>query len=217
MRRYDAVIFDLDGTLLDTSEGITRSVGYVIDSLKLPEITPEVLRTFIGPPMQRSFARVFSLGETEAKEAADMFRNRYKGDDLLLAKPYEGIFETIEELGRAGIRSAVATYKRQDYADRLLSHFGFDAVCSAICGSDFEQKLSKKDIIENAMAKLGISDKSRVVMVGDSDNDAIGAAELGLPFIGVTYGFGFASEADVDAFSNTGVAKSPAGLLGCIL
>ena len=146
-----------------------------------------------------------------------MFRNRYKDHDLLKAVPYDGMFETIEELSRAGIRTAVATYKRQDYADRILEHFGFDKVCDHICGSDFEQKLSKSDIIENAIRLLEVSDRSRVVMVGDSDNDAEGAKGIGVPFVGVTYGFGFATEDDVNAFPNIGSAKCCSDILRCVL
>ena len=217
MRRYDAVVFDLDGTLLDTSEGIGRSVAYVIKTMKYPEVSDEVMRTFIGPPIQRSFARVFGLDQDEANAAADMFRARYKESDILLARPYDGIFDTIRSLSKAGVRSAVATYKRQDYAEKILVHFGFDKVCDVICGSDLEGKLTKKDIIVNAIRKLGVSDKSRAVMVGDSDNDAIGAAECGVDFIAATYGFGFASAEDADEFSNIGAADTPDGILRYIL
>ncbi|MCR5687981.1 MAG: HAD hydrolase-like protein [Lachnospiraceae bacterium] len=217
MRKYDAVIFDLDGTLLDTAEGVFSSVRYVIDKMGLRPIDDEVLRTFIGPPMQRSFARVYGMDEEEAAAAAAHFRDRYKEGDVLLAKPYDGIFEAIDAMSSAGIKTAVATYKRQDYADSLLGHFGFDKACDAICGSDFEGKLTKKDIIINAMEKLGITDRQRAVMVGDSDNDAVGAAEIGMPFIGVTYGFGFADEKAVKAFRCIGAAASCGEILGYVL
>lgn len=217
MRRFDAAVFDLDGTLLDTSEGIIRSVSYVIKKRGLPTLDEDVIRTFIGPPMQRSFARVYGLDEKEANAAADDFRNRYKEDDLLLAKPYEGIFETIEKLMAEGVKCAVATYKRQDYAEKILIHFGFDRICTAMCGADFKGKLTKKDIIENAIKLTGVSDKKRAVMIGDSDNDAVGAYEMGIPFIGVTYGFGFLSESDVASFSNIGCAGKPSGILRYII
>ena len=217
MRHYDAVIFDLDGTLLDTSEGVFSSIDHVIATLGLPGLDISVKRTFIGPPMQRSFARVYDMPDDEAMRAADIFRERYKGSDLLKAVPYDGIFETIKTLGREGIGTAVATYKRQDYAEMILKHFGFADICSAICGSDPEGKLTKKDIIENAMKILGVSNRSRAVMVGDSDNDAIGANEIGTAFIAVTYGFGFAGEADAGAFPNVGIAKSPEEILRFVL
>lgn len=217
MRDYDAVIFDLDGTLLDTSEGIFRSVGYVIDRLGLPKPSPEIMRSFIGPPIQRSFMRVFGFTKEEGDMAANMFRDRYKEDDIYCAVPYEGIFDTIEKLRKGGIKCAVATYKRQDYAEKLLIRFGFDKICDRICGSDFEGRLSKRDIIENAIRYTGVTDRSRAVMVGDSDNDAQGAAEINVPFIGVTYGFGFSDADDVNAFANIGIAAVPEDIAGIIL
>ncbi len=217
MRDYDAVIFDLDGTLLDTSEGIFASVSYVIDKLGLPKITPEVLRTFIGPPIQRSFAKVYGMDKEGADMAANMFRDRYKEDDILLAVPYEGIFDTLEKLRDAGVKTAVATYKRQDYAEKILIHFGFDKAVDAIFGSDAEGILTKSDIIENAVRALGVADHKRCVMVGDSDNDAEGAKGIGAAFIGVTYGFGFAKKDDVDAFPNIGFAKDTKDILRIVL
>lgn len=217
MRKCDAVIFDLDGTLLDTSEGIYRSVSYVMETLGLPPVSADIMRTFIGPPIQKSFARVYGMDKEEADKAAALFRDRYKEDDILLATPYEGIFDTINALNATGIRTAVATYKRQDYAEKILIHFGFDRICDAMCGSDAQGLLSKKDIIENAMRSVGVSERRRCVMVGDSDNDAAGAADIGVPFIGVTYGFGFAGKDDVDEFINIGAASSPKEILRFVL
>ena len=217
MKRYDAVIFDLDGTLLDTAEGIYRSVEYVIKKLKFQKPSPEVMRTFIGPPMQHSFARIYGLDKEGADSAAAMFRDRYKEDDILLATPYEGIYDTIGALNEAGIKTAVATYKRQDYAEKILVHFGFDRICDAMCGSDFEGKLTKKDIIDNAIKTVASSEDARIVMVGDSDNDAIGAAERGVDFIAVTYGFGFADSTAAAGYKNIGIASSPKDILRFVL
>ncbi|MBR1909325.1 MAG: HAD hydrolase-like protein [Lachnospiraceae bacterium] len=217
MRNFDAVIFDLDGTLLDTSEGIFRSVCHVIDTLGLPKLSDDVMRTFIGPPIQKSFARIYGMSGEDSARAAGLFRDRYKETDLLLAKPYDGIFEAIRELKGAGVKTAVATYKRQDYAEKILNHFGFDRVCDVMCGSDFEGVLSKRDIIENAINGLGIYDRSRIVMVGDSDNDAIGAEEIDVSFIGVTYGFGFESAKDVNGYKNIGSAQDPSQIVRIVL
>ena len=216
MRAYDAAIFDLDGTLLDTSEGIRKSIAYAIEELGLSPLSDEVIRTFIGPPIQRSFARVYGMDKKEADAAAAVFRDRYKGDDLLLAKPYDGMIETLRTLRDNGVATAVATYKRQDYAQRLLSHYGFDKVSDAIFGSDFEGVLTKKDIIENAINAVS-SDRSRVVMIGDSDNDAEGAAQADVSFIGVTYGFGFAAKEDIEKYPHVFVADTPKDIAGFIL
>lgn len=217
MPQYKTVVFDLDGTLLDTSIGILSSVRYTIDKFQLEEPSEEVLKTFIGPPIQKSFKRVYGLDEKTIQDMADTFRNHYKDVDLLKAKPYEGIFELFSSLKENGIMPSVATYKREDYALNLLKHFGFDQYTNIMFGSDFEGLLTKKDIILKAIKEAGCEDYSEAVMVGDSDNDAIGANELGVDFIGVTYGFGFHNEEDVLNYTNVGVAKTTDEILKIVL
>lgn len=208
MQHFDVVVFDVDGTLLDTSEGVLASVKYTIGKHNLPEIDEETLRTFIGPPIQDSFARVYGLSGEILQELATTFRNQYKDVDLLKAVPYEGIFDVFEALLTNGIKPAIATYKRQDYATKIMQHFGFDKYTDIIYGADHENKLKKRDIIELALKDSGVSDFSKAVMIGDSDNDAIGAEGIGTEFIGVTYGFGFRSKEDVNKFKNVGSADT---------
>ena len=208
MQHFDVVVFDVDGTLLYTSEGVLASVKYTIGKHNLPEIDEETLRTFIGPPIQDSFARVYGLSGDILQELATTFRNQYKDVDLLKAVPYEGIFDVFEALLTNGIKPAIATYKRQDYATKIMQHFGFDKYTDIIYGADHENKLKKRDIIELALKDSGVSDFSKAVMIGDSDNDAIGAEGIGTEFIGVTYGFGFRSKEDVNKFKNVGSADT---------
>ena len=208
MQHFDVVVFDVDGTLLDTSEGVLASVKYTIGKHNLPEIDEETLRTFIGPPIQDSFASVYGLSGDILQELATTFRNQYKDVDLLKAVPYEGIFDVFEALLANGIKPAIATYKRQDYATKIMQHFGFDKYTDIIYGADHENKLKKRDIIELALKDSGVSDFSKAVMIGDSDNDAIGAEGIGTEFIGVTYGFGFRSKEDVNKFKNVGIADT---------
>lgn len=207
-RRFKAAVFDLDGTLLDTSEGILASVQYVIEEMGLEQLDEKQLKTFIGPPIQNSFGRHYGLEGEEQKRAAAMFRERYRSEDLLKARPYDGIFDVFEALLEYGIQPAVATYKRQDYALTLLKYFGFDRYTKIIYGSDFEGKLTKSDIIEKALADAGIVNYPDAVMIGDTENDAIGAQRLGTQFTGVTYGFGFQSPEDVYQFPAVGAAAT---------
>ena len=216
MARYKVVVFDLDGTLLDTSEGLISSIQYTIREHGLKELDMETIESFIGPPVQNSFRRVYGFDEAEANRVAATFREHYKEYDLLKAKPYEGIYEVFDYLHINGIKPAIATYKRQDYATKILEHFGFNKYTNVMYGADFEGKYKKKDIIENALRDCGITDRSEAIMVGDSDNDAIGAAAIGTKFIGVTYGFGFKSEADVNAFDNIGCAADTRELIDVI-
>ena len=119
-------VFDVDGTLLDTSEGVLSSVIYTIKKHNLPAIDEKTLRTFIGPPIQDSFARVYGIQGNILQELATTFRNQYKDNDLLKAVPYDGIYKVFDALIAEGIKPAIATYKRQDYATIIMNYFGFN-------------------------------------------------------------------------------------------
>ena len=211
-KSYEMVIFDVDGTLLDTREGILSSVVYTMQTHGLPVPDEKTLLTFIGPPVQVSFTRQYHLTDpAQAQKLTDTFRRRYSEADLTKAVPYPGMYDLFGALKAAGITPAVATYKRQDYAEAIVRHFGFDAYTDVIYGADNHNKLKKKDIIELCLQKRGVSPEC-ALMVGDSDNDAIGAKEIGIDFLGVTYGFGFHSAEDVRAFDSVGIATSAADI-----
>lgn len=210
MKRYQYVIFDVDGTLLDTAEGVIEAVKKMMLAEKLAVPSETVLRTFIGPPIQDSLRKLYGFETNRTQELADLFRSFYKQDDCLLnARPYDGIFQVCQDLLSTGKQMGVATYKRQDYAEKIVRYFGFGAFTDYIYGADYENRLKKVDIIRLCLERMGCPDYSLAVMIGDSDNDAIGANELGIDFIGVTYGFGFESRKDVDAFSNVGCVETP--------
>lgn len=213
MKTYDIAIFDLDGTLLDTSEGVINSVKYVIKEMRLPMPSKEVLSSFIGPPISESLLSVFGLPSEDIQYGTELFRNHYKDIDLLKATPYKGIYEVFERLLKIGIIPAVATYKRQDYTTRLLHHFNFHQYTNILYGSDFEGKLKKKDIIVKCIEKSGIDNYQRAVMIGDTVYDAIGAQELSIDFIGVTYGFGFKTDKEIFSYGAVGSVDTPVQLL----
>ncbi|MBQ8140675.1 MAG: HAD hydrolase-like protein [Clostridia bacterium] len=213
MSRYDIAIFDLDGTLLDTTEGILAAQKHTIREMGFDMPNDEELKSFIGPPVQDAFAKAYGLEGPILQEIATVFRNFYSTETLLLAKAYDGIFELLAELRRRGVTPAVATYKREDYALRLLKHFGFDEYTDVMFGGDHENKLKKKDIIEKCIAAAGIKDLGRAVMIGDTELDANGAEAIGIDFIGVTYGFGFKTLDDVKKVKSVGGADSAPELL----
>lgn len=213
MRHFIAAIFDVDGTLLDTTEGVLSSVRYTIAKSGLPELSDELLKNFIGPPIQNSFKKYYSVNDQKAQELAEIFREQYKNVDLLKAVPYPGIYKVFEDLKKAGIKLAVATYKRQDYAIKLLQHFEFDKYTNILYGADPYNKLKKNDIIEKCMVDLEISDYTQAVMIGDSDNDAVGAQKLHMNFLGVTYGFGFKTPEDINAYPSIGYAQQPLDII----
>lgn len=211
-----AVIFDVDGTLLDTTEGVLSSVKYTIAAHRLPAVAKEELLSFIGPPIQDSFARQYGLEGAVLQELASTFRERYKEGDVLKALPYEGIYEVCDELMRRGIAIAIATYKRQDYAEKIMRHFHFDRYTDIIFGADHENKLKKADIIRMCLEAAGV-EPAEAVMVGDTEHDALGAAAAGMDFIAVTYGFGFRKKEDAMRFEHTlGAAERPREILDYI-
>lgn len=216
-RKYSAAVFDVDGTLLDTTEGVLAAVRYTITEKGLEPLTDEQMLRFIGPPIQNSFREIYGLEGDILQELAGIFRNRYKDYELLKAVPYEGIYEVLDELMKRDIQIAVATYKRQDYAVEILKHFGFDRYSRILYGADHENKLKKVDIIKKCLDDLRLEKHKEAVMVGDSSHDAIGAEQIGVDFLGVTYGFEFRTEADVMKYKAAGWAESPLGLLAYIV
>lgn len=206
--QFSIAVFDVDGTILDTSEGIISSIVYTINKYGLRSLNETELRSFIGPPVQDSFGRYYQVDERTKNELASTFRNQYKNHDLLKAKPYDGIYDLFGNMVNRGIIPAIATYKRKDYAIELLKYFKFDQYTDSICGSDFDGKMKKKDIISSVLNSSGMNMCSKAVVIGDSDNDAMAASQLGIRFIGVTYGFGFESKEDVEKFKHIGVSSS---------
>jgi len=216
MSKYKAVVFDVDGTLLNTREGILDAVFTTVEEFGLRRIKPEEEKFFIGPPIQKSMMSVFGLTAEEAQNFAGIFRERYsKPEYLFRAEVYDGVIELFEALKAKGIKIAIATYKREDYAIDIVSHFGLMDYADVAHGADNFNKLTKADIIKMSIEEMGLTPEE-CVMVGDSDNDAIGAMGIGCPFVGVTYGFGFENEADVNEFDNIGAAATPQGVIDFI-
>lgn len=185
-----AVLFDLDGTLLDTSEGIKHSVRYTLSKMGYNELPEDTILKFVGPPIQNSLMTFCGVDEEEAQRGANVFRDFYKTEALYEASLYDGILDLLVELKNKGIRIGVATYKREDYALDLLRKFVIAEYCEVIHGADNENKLTKADIVEMCISELG-ADKSDVILVGDTEHDAKGAFEAGVKFVAVTWGFGY--------------------------
>jgi len=213
MSRYELAVFDLDGTLLDTGRGVLSAVRYTVKELGLEMPDEDTLKTFIGPPIQDSFARTYGFEGPVLQDIATVFRNFYSTKTLLEADLYEGISELFEALCERGIKPAVATYKREDYAVKLLKHFGFDKYTDIMYGGDHENKLKKQDIIEKCIVSAGISDISKVVMIGDTVFDAVGAEKIGADFIGVSYGYGFKTLDDIKEVKSIGGARRAIDIL----
>ncbi len=199
-----AVIFDLDGTLLDTGRGIAKCIASTFCKMSLAVPNEEVCKTFVGPPLKKHFLEIFETDEKTADDFVRLFREEYAKGDIFLAERYPGMEECLATLHER-FPLAVATNKREDLAVKLLKKFGMASFFDAICGSDAASTMTKEQIVANAAKRLGFV-PTDCLMIGDSVNDAEAAELLGMPFVGVTYGYGFKSEADI--------ADSP--YVGCV-
>ncbi|MDD6194957.1 MAG: HAD-IA family hydrolase [Lachnospiraceae bacterium] len=196
--KWDCILFDLDGTLLDTSVGVLKAVKYTIDKMGLPPVEDEIMKTFIGPPIYESFQSVYQLSQEQVDEATETFRDAYKDRFLLEATPYEGIYELLDFLKEQGCKLAVATNKRHDYTMKLLEHFDFPRRFDYILGSDFANTMKKADIIKTCLKELQVTDSKNAIIVGDTIHDYNGAQIAGVRFVGIDYGFGFKAQEDYE-------------------
>lgn len=191
-KKYNTVIFDLDGTLVDSTEGIISSVKFTISKLNLSPLTEKELLTFIGPPVQNSFKRFYNLGDKTAQAYAEIFRNNYKKEDIYKANIYNNIINLLKFLKENNYKVGIATYKREDYAINLIKHLKLNEQIDVICGADNKNILNKSDIINICIENLQ-ADKETSVMIGDTIYDAEASIKSEVDFIAVTYGFGFKS------------------------
>jgi len=190
--------------MLDTSIGVKKSLNYTIEQMRLPHLLDEELQTFIGPPIYQSLKEKFHLSEEETLKGVEIFRNVYKDKFLFEAVVYPNLFHLLHFLRGREVLIGVATYKREDYTLKLLDHFGIRQLCDDIIGADFENRMTKTDIILKCIENLGITDLKETVLIGDTTNDAIGAANCGIDFIGVMYGFGFKNKKELEKYPHVG-------------
>ena len=189
---YKLVVFDLDGTLADTSEGIYNAHRYTTQAMGIT-LEKHSLDGVIGGELLKIYQQRFSLDEKNARRAVDIYRTWYQENGILQAALYDGMKETLAFLKERGYLLAVATLKREDFAKILLENLGVADCFDWIYGMDHEDTLNKEKLIRKCMASAGVA-ASETVLVGDSENDRKGAEACGVGFVGVTYGFGFSKE-----------------------
>lgn len=191
----DYILMDLDGTLTNPKDGITKSVQYALKALNIIEEDLDTLTRHIGPPLKDGFMEYYGFTEEEANRAVEKYREHFKEYGIYENEVYKGIEELLSRLKRAGKTLLVATSKPEPLAKQILSHFHLDVYFDDICGATFDDFRSRKDeVIRYALEKNGITELSGVVMVGDRKYDVEGAKEVGIASIGVLYGFGSREE-----------------------
>lgn len=191
---WDYILFDLDGTLTNPKEGITKGVAYALRHFGITVNDLDELTKFIGPPMHESFPEFCGFDEEKTTEAIATFREYYNVYGWLENGPYDGIEELLEKLTLEGKTLLVATSKPEETAIRVLDHFGLAPYFDVISGATPEDNSTKETVVREALRRAEITDLSRAVMVGDRKHDIIGAHKVGMEAIGVLYGFGDEAE-----------------------
>ena len=189
--KYTTVLFDLDGTLTKSEEGITRSALFAAEKMGFSGYTKEQFMAFIGPPLYASFQKICGMTPEQAEEAIVIYRSRFSTIGWAENEVYPGIAQLMRSLKKNGVRIAIATAKPQDFAEKIAKKFGFAPYLDAIVGPGFGYKHeSKAAIVKKAMDLLG----GVPVMVGDRCFDVDGGKDNGIDTIGVTYGYGTREE-----------------------
>ena len=188
-------LFDLDGTLTDSREGITKSVRYALNRMGLDSELKE-LEKFIGPPLKFSFCEFFGMTDEESEKAIKLYRDRYKDTGIFENKLYENVIPVLKELKSRGKKVCMATCKPEVFARRISDHFGITPYFDEICGTTLDgTKTTKAQVIEEVLERIGEKPEN-AVMIGDREHDVEGAKHFSMPCVGVT--FGFAEEGELE-------------------
>lgn len=203
--KYKYIFFDLDGTLTDPKEGITKCVQYALDYFGIHE-EPENLMKFIGPPLVDSFKDFYNFHEDKALEAVDKYRERFAKIGIFENKAYDGVTEMLQKLVDSGHILALATSKPKVFADIIVKKFKIRPYLKVISGSELDgTRNNKNEVIEYAIEKLGCP-REKIIMVGDRRQDIIGAKQCSVASCGVKFGYAEPNEledAGADYIVNT--------------
>jgi len=205
------IYIDLDGTLTDPFEGITRCILYALERLGKPQPDAVSLKRFIGPPLLDTFAEL--VGDRDAARALGYYRERFGAIGWSENVPYDGIHGALETLTRDGHRCFVATTKPHVFARRIVEYFGMAQYFSAVYGSELDgTRTDKTELLRFARAERSTARES--IMIGDRHHDIVGARNNGFCAIGVTWGYGSADE--LLGAGATSLAASPDELPGLV-
>ena len=184
------IFFDLDGTLTDPAEGITNSVAYALSKFGIEVSDRRELYRFIGPPLVDAFMEYYGFSKADAERALALYREYFAPKGIFENAVIKGIPEMLSKLEKQGKRLFVATSKPEPFAVQILEHFSLDGYFEGIYGSTMDETRNKKDAVIAYALEMSGADKADTVMVGDRHHDVEGAHAVGLPCIGVLYGYG---------------------------
>ena len=194
---YSCILFDLDGTIVDSAPGITATLAYMFEQLGKPIPTPSELLKYVGPPLLDSFRDLAGFDAEESAAALAIYREKYLNVGAYDATQYPGVGQVLKAVHESPVPMSLATSKPETPATLILEHFNLARYFDIITGaSDDEVRSAKKDVVAEALIRLAAmgADISRPVLVGDREHDVHGAAANDVPTIFVEWGYGSVAE-----------------------
>lgn len=212
---YDTLLFDLDGTIVDSSRGITNCAIYALEKFGITVTDRRELYRFIGPPLVDSFRDFYGFSDSDAEAAVAFYRERYREVGMYENDVYDGIPELLEALRARGKRIFLATSKPEEFAKKILEYLKLDKYFDLIAGATFDRSRdTKESVIRYALAEGGLVPDGSVVMIGDRLHDVEGAQAVGIDSIGVLWGFG--SREELESEGATHIAEAAEDILALV-
>lgn len=191
MNQYEYLLFDLDGTLTDSGDGIINSVLHALKKRGIETKDRASLRVFVGPPLLDSFAQYYGMDREEGMKAIADYREYFTDRGWKENSVYDGILDMLRKLKAAGKHLYIATSKPEPFAKQIAEYFEFASYFDGIVGSTLDEKITGKgQVISLVLEQIGVAGMGKTVMIGDREHDVNGAKENQLPCIGVLYGYG---------------------------
>lgn len=196
----DYILFDLDGTLTDSSPGIVNSIQYALDKMGVKEHDEKKLTSFVGPALQKTFSQYYFQNEEDVKNAMKYYREYFAVHGIYENSLYDGVPELLEGLSAQNKKIALATAKPTYFANIILRHFNIDQYFSVVVGSHLTgTRTDKKEIIHEVKDQLGLPNSKKCVMVGDREYDILGGKHHEMLTLGVSYGYSQENELQICA------------------
>ena len=213
MMKYKAVVFDFDGTIVDSEEGIALAFQFALRSKGIEEEL-NMIKELIGPPLSRTIITKYGLSEVDGAKAMVLHREYYNEIGMYQSKLFPLVIEMLEELKAMGVKMMIATNKAEEFAVKQVKYFKLEEYFTSIVGNNHTQtRGTKSDFIRIATAELGLN-KEEIMMVGDRYNDIEAGKEVGLDTVGVLYGYG--SKEEISNIAPTYIIKDPLELLAIV-
>lgn len=195
MNKFKYILFDLDGTLIDSGKGIINAVKYALKKYGIDETNEALLRSFVGPPLNQQFAKCYGFSAEKSLEAVMVFREYYETKGILENEMYEDIDKVLKHLKEQGNFLMVATSKPEKFAHNILAQHDLEKYFDFIGGSLVDgSRVTKIQVLDHVLKTNEINNADEALMIGDTKYDMIGAKNFNLKTVAVTYGYGTKEE-----------------------